>query len=360
MTHHGKDDVLALLASGTGIRATRCGMQEAPLRRDAAETIVAKKKSLGFRSLGLTVLLPILPPIAAVVAVVVPTTSRRPPAARAATPPLASVTVRHLADRTATGFRQSSSREKIVSRRATTDPDPPLPLSDNWSTKAIGRRTTGTGRMRYLKTLPRRFKNGFREGAYSDTDGVQAARGALRLYVRVALSSAARGAANARRGRAGLRDQPAHPPSSPMSFDPIGIVARVGGRAHYLRRGWFGEGSGRGRPFCVARRATDPSPVASRPLARRVQPLARRVPTTRRPSRPIPRSPRPDPSLAATRPSPPAAPRTLGADLSSPMYDPSSLQARRPSPRSAPPPIKRDLRRALAMGSPRDQLLMGS
>jgi large subunit ribosomal protein L37e len=34
----------------------------------------------------------------------------------------------------------------------------------NWSTKAIGRRTTGTGRMRYLKTLPRRFKNGFREG----------------------------------------------------------------------------------------------------------------------------------------------------------------------------------------------------
>ena len=34
----------------------------------------------------------------------------------------------------------------------------------HWSTKAIGRRTTGTGRMRYLKTLPRRFKNGFREG----------------------------------------------------------------------------------------------------------------------------------------------------------------------------------------------------
>jgi large subunit ribosomal protein L37e len=30
--------------------------------------------------------------------------------------------------------------------------------------KAIGRKTTGTGRMRYLKTLPRRFKNGFREG----------------------------------------------------------------------------------------------------------------------------------------------------------------------------------------------------
>eukprot|EP00227_Mantoniella_beaufortii_P011618 CAMPEP_0197576274 /NCGR_PEP_ID=MMETSP1326-20131121/1347_1 /TAXON_ID=1155430 /ORGANISM="Genus nov. species nov., Strain RCC2288" /LENGTH=96 /DNA_ID=CAMNT_0043139151 /DNA_START=56 /DNA_END=346 /DNA_ORIENTATION=- len=35
----------------------------------------------------------------------------------------------------------------------------------NWSEKAIGRHTTGTGRMRYLKTLPRRFKNGFREGS---------------------------------------------------------------------------------------------------------------------------------------------------------------------------------------------------
>mmetsp|Transcript_3559 Transcript_3559/g.6064 ORF Transcript_3559/g.6064 Transcript_3559/m.6064 type:complete len:92 (+) Transcript_3559:22-297(+) len=30
--------------------------------------------------------------------------------------------------------------------------------------KAIRRRTTGTGRMRYMKTLSRRFKNGFREG----------------------------------------------------------------------------------------------------------------------------------------------------------------------------------------------------
>ena len=37
-------------------------------------------------------------------------------------------------------------------------------LTDNWSVKAIGRKTTGTGRVRYLKTLPRRFKNGFREG----------------------------------------------------------------------------------------------------------------------------------------------------------------------------------------------------
>ncbi|KAF5818754.1 putative ribosomal protein L37e [Helianthus annuus] len=34
----------------------------------------------------------------------------------------------------------------------------------NWSVKAIRRKTTGTGRMRYLRNVPRRFKSGFREG----------------------------------------------------------------------------------------------------------------------------------------------------------------------------------------------------
>ncbi len=34
----------------------------------------------------------------------------------------------------------------------------------NWSEKAKRRKTTGTGRMRYMKTMTRRFKNGFREG----------------------------------------------------------------------------------------------------------------------------------------------------------------------------------------------------
>jgi len=33
-----------------------------------------------------------------------------------------------------------------------------------WAQKAKRRRTTGTGRMRHMKDLPRRFKNGFREG----------------------------------------------------------------------------------------------------------------------------------------------------------------------------------------------------
>ncbi len=36
---------------------------------------------------------------------------------------------------------------------------------DEWGQKAKRRRTTGTGRMRHLKSLPRRFKNGFREGS---------------------------------------------------------------------------------------------------------------------------------------------------------------------------------------------------
>mmetsp|Transcript_37517 Transcript_37517/g.91214 ORF Transcript_37517/g.91214 Transcript_37517/m.91214 type:complete len:93 (-) Transcript_37517:2937-3215(-) len=34
----------------------------------------------------------------------------------------------------------------------------------NHMSKAKGRRTVGTGRMRYMKTMTRRFKNGFREG----------------------------------------------------------------------------------------------------------------------------------------------------------------------------------------------------
>ncbi|KAL8537607.1 hypothetical protein ACS0TY_012652 [Phlomoides rotata] len=35
---------------------------------------------------------------------------------------------------------------------------------DNWSVKAIRRKTTGSGRMRYLRHVPRRFKTNFREG----------------------------------------------------------------------------------------------------------------------------------------------------------------------------------------------------
>ncbi|KAE9555803.1 hypothetical protein FO519_001017 [Halicephalobus sp. NKZ332] len=34
-----------------------------------------------------------------------------------------------------------------------------------WSIKSIRRRTTGTGRMRHLKVVHRRFRNGFRENS---------------------------------------------------------------------------------------------------------------------------------------------------------------------------------------------------
>jgi large subunit ribosomal protein L37e len=39
----------------------------------------------------------------------------------------------------------------------------------NWSAKAKRRRTEGTGRLRYLKTIPRRAKNGFQEGRLAPT-----------------------------------------------------------------------------------------------------------------------------------------------------------------------------------------------
>ncbi|KAK2955862.1 putative 60S ribosomal protein L37-2 [Blattamonas nauphoetae] len=34
----------------------------------------------------------------------------------------------------------------------------------NWAAKALRRRTQGVGRLRYLKTIDRKFKNHFREG----------------------------------------------------------------------------------------------------------------------------------------------------------------------------------------------------
>ncbi|KAI9808578.1 MAG: 60S ribosomal protein L37 [Sarcosagium campestre] len=47
--------------------------------------------------------------------------------------------------------------------------DPPMMLidnfgTDNWGEKAKRRKTTGTGRMRTLKHVARRFKNGFQVG----------------------------------------------------------------------------------------------------------------------------------------------------------------------------------------------------
>mmetsp|Transcript_20879 Transcript_20879/g.37919 ORF Transcript_20879/g.37919 Transcript_20879/m.37919 type:complete len:92 (-) Transcript_20879:131-406(-) len=44
----------------------------------------------------------------------------------------------------------------------------------NWSAKAKRRRTQGTGRMSYLKSIPRRFKNGFQEGKQAKSKKAQA------------------------------------------------------------------------------------------------------------------------------------------------------------------------------------------
>jgi large subunit ribosomal protein L37e len=52
------------------------------------------------------------------------------------------------------------------------DPSPP---TDNWSEKAKRRKVTGTGRLRYLSTVSRRFKNGFRTGTPKNAQGPTAA-----------------------------------------------------------------------------------------------------------------------------------------------------------------------------------------
>jgi hypothetical protein len=44
-------------------------------------------------------------------------------------------------------------------------------FSDNWGEKAKRRKTTGTGRMRHMKGVPRRFKNGFQTGVPKDSRG---------------------------------------------------------------------------------------------------------------------------------------------------------------------------------------------
>lgn len=44
----------------------------------------------------------------------------------------------------------------------------------NWGLKAKGRRTEGTGRMRYMKTMTRKFKNGFREGTVAKKQTIKA------------------------------------------------------------------------------------------------------------------------------------------------------------------------------------------
>ena len=47
-------------------------------------------------------------------------------------------------------------------------------VTDNWGEKAKRRKTTGTGRMRSLKLVSRKFKNGFQSGSPKGARGAAA------------------------------------------------------------------------------------------------------------------------------------------------------------------------------------------
>ncbi|KAH0543792.1 60S ribosomal protein L37 [Glutinoglossum americanum] len=49
---------------------------------------------------------------------------------------------------------------------------------NNWGEKAKRRKTTGTGRMQYLKNVARKFKNGFQTGTPKGAKGPGAAAAA--------------------------------------------------------------------------------------------------------------------------------------------------------------------------------------
>ena len=57
----------------------------------------------------------------------------------------------------------------------------------NWSVKAIRRKTTGTGRTRYLRNVPPRFKTNFREGTEAAPRKKAAARVHLFLLIFISI-----------------------------------------------------------------------------------------------------------------------------------------------------------------------------
>jgi hypothetical protein len=66
----------------------------------------------------------------------------------------------------------SASYLRNIARQETCEPNLPKWINgltcviktDNWGEKAKRRKTVGTGRMRYMKDVSRRFKNGFQIG----------------------------------------------------------------------------------------------------------------------------------------------------------------------------------------------------
>ena len=56
--------------------------------------------------------------------------------------------------------RESAVEHADIQRQSSEDV---YPSTDNWGKKAIRRRTTGTGRTKYLRIVQRKFNNGFAE-----------------------------------------------------------------------------------------------------------------------------------------------------------------------------------------------------
>ncbi|KAJ8603896.1 hypothetical protein MRB53_042031 [Persea americana] len=97
-----------------------------------------------------------------------PSTSKSTHAHHADTQQLRSGNVCFPSCPTAHEFRTSISRENVQH-----DQESRLTYSaDNWGEKAKRRKTTGTGRMRHMKEVPRHFKNGFRTGNPKGARGV--------------------------------------------------------------------------------------------------------------------------------------------------------------------------------------------
>lgn len=70
------------------------------------------------------------------------------------------------------------SRHPIFESDLASKVDPTNPSTVNWGEKAKRRKTVGTGRMRYLKDVPRRFKNDFQTGVPKDSRGPNPAKSA--------------------------------------------------------------------------------------------------------------------------------------------------------------------------------------
>ncbi|KAI4222959.1 MAG: hypothetical protein LQ349_007524, partial [Xanthoria aureola] len=120
-------------------------------------------------------------------AVAVPSTSKNTPAHHAAIPRPRSVNVRCFPSsppfqkKKNTPLRDAEPHNRILRQPHAWDDrcfwdlrmdlTDGLLITDNWGMKAKRRKTTGTGRMRTMKEIPRKFKNGFQTGVPKGSKG---------------------------------------------------------------------------------------------------------------------------------------------------------------------------------------------